>query len=239
MPDSGNSRGRALRRRRDPPCAALPKSSPPVRRDSSVLPLQYSIDYEDIFSATPAGSVANAALFLQRSLPSLWRQAYRSTVSRQTNLVHLRLGSFEYICDVYSDLEAKGEIAYDQTIQDRVVAAFGISRAKEPQNARRSARWLDANEQLAVSERDHGHLIALCLGGSGLGLNVFSQDRGLNRGRSEQGKIYRQMERYCQERPGTFYFSRPIYADGSCVPRWLELGVLKDDRALWVEAFDN
>ena len=47
------------------------------------------------------------------------------------------------------------------------------------------------------------------------------------------------METYCYENPGTFCFSRPIYTDGSSVPRLLEFGVLKDDGNLWVEVFDN
>ena len=75
--------------------------------------------------------------------------------------------------------------------------------------------------------------------GGGLEVNVFSQDRDLNRGRSEQGKLYREMEKYCYTHPGTFCFSRPVYADGSSVPRWLEFGLLRDDGSLWVEVFDN
>lgn len=70
-------------------------------------------------------------------------------------------------------------------------------------------------------------------------MNVFSQERRLNRGWSSQGKAYRQMETYCNERPGTLCFSRPIYADSSSVPRWLEFGVLKDVQTLWVEVFAN
>jgi len=76
--------------------------------------------------------------------------------------------------------------------------------------------------------------------GGGLDVNLFSQERQLNRGWSQQGKIYRQMEKYCYEQEGTFCFSRPVYADGSNVPRWLvEFGVLKTDATLWVEVFEN
>lgn len=178
-------------------------------------------------------------LFLQETLSSLWCDVYVNAVRHQANLVRSRVGTFEYICDVYSDLELKGEVAYDQTVQDRVVAAFGISGMTEPRSSRRSPRWIDPTEQAAITERDHGHLIAHCIGGSGLGLNVFSQERKLNRGRSAPGKLYRQMERYCQEQPGTFCFSRPIYTDHSSVPRWLEFGVLKQDQEMWIEVFEN
>lgn len=206
---------------------------------SSRLPRRHAIDYSAILSAAPAAGKANVLLFLQESLPLLWRDAYLRTTPHQANLTRLCYGSFEYICDIYSDLETRGEVAYDQTVQNRVVAAFGISGGTDSANSRRSPRWINPDENLAVAERDHGHLIARCLGGTGLDLNVFSQDRGLNRGRSTQGRVYRQMERYCSQHYGTFCFSRPIYLDSTCVPRWLEFGVLKDDQTMWVERFDN
>ena len=203
------------------------------------IPSKYGIDYAAALAVAPVDSVANLVLFLRETLPPLWRDAYLDATSHRTNLVRLRLGTFEYICDIYSDLEAKGEVAYDQTVQDRVVVAFGISGADALPNARRSPRWIDPNEQLAVTERDHGHLIARCIGGRGFPVNVFSQARMLNRGQSTQGKIYRQMETYCSQRPGTFCFSRPIYDDNSCVPQWLEFGLMKEDQTLWVEVFEN
>lgn len=198
-----------------------------------------SIDYLAVLSSAPADGIANLTSFLRETLPSLWRHAYLNAATHPTNIVRLRFGAFEYICDVQSDLEPKGEIAYDQTAQDRVVAAFGISGSNNPPNARRPTRWINPDEHVAVTERDHGHLIALSIGGSGRRLNVFSQARTLNRGRSAQGKVFREMERYCAQNPGTFCFSRPIYEDSSCVPRWLEFGLLKDDSSLWVEIFDN
>lgn len=70
-------------------------------------------------------------------------------------------------------------------------------------------------------------------------MNVFSQNRELNRGVSEQGKTYRQMEKYCFENPGIFCFARPIYADTTSVPRWLEFGLIKQDGSVWVEVFEN
>ena len=75
--------------------------------------------------------------------------------------------------------------------------------------------------------------------GGGFDVNLFSQERRLNRGWSARGKIYRQMEKYCHHHEGAFCFSRPIYTDASSVPRWLEFGVLKTDDTLWVEVFEN
>ena len=97
---------------------------------------------------------------------------------------------------------------------------------------------IEQTDKLETTERDDGHFIAHSIGG-GLDVNLFSQERLLNRGSSPQGKIYRQIEKYCHEQEGTFCFSRPIYADGSSVPRWLAFGVRQVDQTLWVEVFDN
>lgn len=181
----------------------------------------------------------NLVAFLQDHLPFAWRGVYAKTVKHETNLVRFRFRTFEYICDVYSELELKGAVPYNQTIEDRVVAVLGASaRAEEGRDASRMRGWIGPTEEFVGSERDKGHFMAHCIGG-GLDVNVFSQERRLNRGWSSQGKIYRQMETYCYEQPGTFCFSRPIYADGSNVPRWLEFGLLKTDETLWVEVFDN
>jgi len=204
--------------------------------NSHVLPVQQRIDYEAVLSGAPA-SVARRVVYLRKRLLQLWRELYLAAVVRPTNLVRLRYRTFEYMCDLYSDLEATGDVAYDQTSRNRVVGVIGISaRAAEPRETNRVQG--DTEEVLLSTERDNGHFMAHCIGG-GLDVNVFSQERKLNRGWSSGGKIYRKMEKYCYEQPGTLCFSRPIYADGSTVPHWLEFGLLKTDGMLWVEAFDN
>jgi hypothetical protein len=201
-----------------------------------VIPARYRIDYEAALTAAPESATM---AYLREHLPFRWREMYLATVARPTNLVRLRFRTFEYLCDVYSELEATGEVAFDQTVQNRVVGVIGTSaRVGEPRDAIRLLDGTEPGEPNFLTERDNGHFMAHCIGG-GLDVNVFSQDRNLNRGRSEQGKIYRKMERYCYEQPGTLCFSRPIYADGSSVPRWLEFGLLRADGTLWVEQFEN
>jgi hypothetical protein len=158
-------------------------------------------------------------------------------ISHEPNLVRFRHHAFDYICDVYSQLELAGSVPFDQTIADRVIGVLGTSsRAQQNRGARRIRIGL--TEELEGTLRDDGHFMAHCIGG-GFDVNLFSQERRLNRGWSPQGKTYRQMEKYCHQQEGTFCFSRPIYTDGSSVPRWLEFGVLKTDDTLWVEAFEN
>jgi hypothetical protein len=201
-----------------------------------MLPSRYAIDYQAQLSARrPCGG--DIALLLREHLPLIWREAYLSTITHQPNLVRFQQRTFEYICDLYSQLEMTGAVPYDQTIADRVVAVLGTSsRAPESRNARRER--VELSEELEGAERDDGHFMARSIGG-GLNVNLFSQNRLLNRGWSPAGKIYRRMEKYCREQEGSFCFSRPIYTDGSNVPRWLEFGVLKRDHTLWVEVFDN
>jgi hypothetical protein len=183
--------------------------------------------------------VNDLSLFLRKDLPSRWCELYTLAVARPTNIVRLQQRTFEYLYDRYSGLEAMGEVPYDQTVEDRVIAVFGTSAdPEEAQAGRQSRSWIGEQNEILGANRDKGHFIARCIGG-GFHLNVFSQDRHLNRGWSSQGKTYREMERHCQGRPGTFCFSRPIYTDGSSVPRWIEFGILKDDESLWVEVFDN
>jgi hypothetical protein len=54
-----------------------------------------------------------------------------------------------------------------------------------------------------------------------------------------RGGLWRQMERYCQEHPGTYFFCRPIYAGLSSHPKEIEFGVLRADAALWAHTFQN
>lgn len=208
--------------------------------DSTVtLPSCFALNYEDVLSIARAEGATNIGLFLKQHLPSRWSELYLATVARESNIVRMRCGPFEYLYDLYSKLEIAGEIPFDQTAKDRVVAVLGTSA---PANTRRAVSrmrsWPGEPDELLGANRDNGHFIAHCIGG-GLDVNVCSQDRELNRGWSPQGKIYRQMEKYCQEHAGTFCFSRPIYADSSSVPRWLEFGILKEDEILWVEVFEN
>ena len=210
-----------------------------MAQEKSHLPAHQVVDYDTLLNEARLEGATGIVSYLRHHLPLQWRDLYLTAVSRPTNIVRVPCRTFEFVFDIYSELEVIGEIPYDQTVEDRVVAVFGVSvRPDEPRNGTRQLGWLSETGELVGATRDKGHFIAHCMGG-GLDVNVFSQDRKLNRGWSTQGKAYRQMERYCQQHPGTFCFSRPIYADSSSVPRWLEFGILKDNETFWVDVFDN
>ena len=75
---------------------------------------------------------------------------------------------------------------------------------------------------------DKGHFIAFSIGGevSGGETNIFPHNRALNRGRSDEGKVYRRMETFAANHPGTLFFHRPIYERETDTPNWLEVGIL-------------
>ena len=203
------------------------------------LPSRYRIDYRKLCRAASAGSVWDLIARLRSRCPAQWQRVYAATASHVPNITQVEYGTFDYICDSYSSMEALGEVAFDQRVRDRVVGVLGISL---PMRGRRRGSmpkgWVEHPEEIDSSGRDKGHFIAHAIGG-GLDMNVFSQARDLNRGISEQGKVYRLMERYCYENAGTFCFSRPVYEDASSVPRWLEFGLLREDSSLWIEVFEN
>jgi len=133
---------------------------------------------------------------------------------------------------------------FDLTLE-RVVVAYGLSQP--PATARDASRmrgFPDVGRSFAARlgpdapAADKGHFLAHAAGGE-LDMNLFPQRRDLNRGWSEEGKLYRRMERQIAGRPGTFHYHRPLYADEGWVPWRLELGVLLDDRDWWVERFAN
>jgi len=106
------------------------------------LPSQYAVDYEELLSAAREESGVNVALFLREHLLSKWRDLYAATVAHVTNIVRFQFRTFEYIFDLYSELEATGEVPYDQTIQDTVLLEVASSRkAKTVFNGKAMMDW--------------------------------------------------------------------------------------------------
>ena len=163
---------------------------------------------------------------------------------RPTKISRIRSGSFEYLYDDLATLEATGEVPVSPTAEARLVAVFGRSSPRQARRSRDDYRlrgFIGRTEAEFGSLWDKGHYIAHSIGGAvtGMEANVFIQRRALNRGWSEEGKAYRVMEQYCHQTPGVFCFSRPLYNDDTSKPTFVEFGVLRGVRDLWVEMFDN
>ena len=200
------------------------------------------LDYERIVKEAGECSLEKLISFLTEELPHAWRDAYLEMTQRATEIVRIQRGSFEYIYDDYATLETLGAVPPSPDDEARLVGVLGRSEPKtERRDDSRLRGWVGPTQKMFGREWDKGHYIAHSIGGAvdGWELNVFVQRRELNRGWSEAGKRFREMEKYCVLNPGTFCFSRPIYVDPTAKPAFVEFGVLQSPRKLWVECFDN
>ncbi len=161
---------------------------------------------------------------LRETLPRLWCAEYEVRVD-EANILRIDLGAFTYLFDFASGLESAAQ-------EDRVVAAFGLSsRPMVVRQASRMKGYLGATTVVFGEGYDKGHFIAHAMGGDvSDSLNWFPQATHVNRGRSTAGKLYRSIETYCSARPGTFFFTRPVYEDLTTRPAALEIGVLRDGK---------
>jgi hypothetical protein len=200
------------------------------------------LDYEPLIREAGECSIEALISSLAEKLPYVWRDAYVQMTPRATEIVRMQRGTFEYIYDDYATLEATGVVPYSADAEARLVAVLGRSEPKtEARDDSRLRGWVGPTQKMFGWEWDKGHLIAHSIGGAvdGWELNVFVQRRELNRGWSEAGKRFREMEKYCVSNPGAFCFSRPLYVDSTAKPAFVEFGLLKSDGRLWVECFDN
>ncbi len=164
-----------------------------------------------------------------------WMDAYVENTGHATDIVESPEGKLFYQFDTLyvdeNDVNLKSA---------RLVAVYGqvgdLAGLKLP-SAKLRQRFMGATEKW-IGPVDKGHFIAHTLGGSS-NMNIFPQVRATNRGWNEEGRKYREMERFAAKHPGALIFSRPIYSDGTFWPRYFEFGVLKPDGELWVEVFDN
>jgi hypothetical protein len=171
---------------------------------------------------------------LTEALVDAWIDRYHDMVAHQPYVLDVPDRGFNFLFDLTLATHDGDDPARPD---DRVIAAYGESR---PAGAKRDASRIRGFGPIGAASgaTDKGHLMAHSMGGS-LDINVFPQRPEVNRGRSEEGKRYRAMERYAAKHPGTFVFSRLIYGDDSWVPRALEYGVLLPGPRLWVDRFSN
>jgi len=74
-------------------------------------------------------------------------------------LLRFRHRTFDYICDIYSQLEVAGSMPFDQTIVDRVIGVLGTS-SRERQNRDAKRIRVESTEELEGTLRDDGHFMA-------------------------------------------------------------------------------
>jgi hypothetical protein len=194
---------------------------------------EIQIDYAAGLRTLAGASLEQIVEVIRAEMPQAWIARYHRMCDGPTNVVEVTLRKFSYLFDFCTELADAGYLAAGAR-EDRAVVAYGIAQSATSSRDSSRMRGFPGSDDRG----DRGHLVAHAAGG-GLDINVFHQDGYLNRGWSPQGKRYREMERYCAERDGTFFFSRLIYADETARPSEIEFGILMPDANLWVEVFDN
>jgi len=129
-----------------------------------------------------------------------------------------------------------------EMLESRVVAVFGISNTSVNHSNRKMMRkWIGSTAEVFSpygDNYDKGHFIAHGFGGP-IDINLFPQRRDINRGWGDEGKPYRQMEKFIAANLGTFVFSRPLYTDLSFCPTELEYGYCIQSLNFEVKRFPN
>lgn len=201
--------------------------------------ISYDIDYGGMTVELSALDLTRTIEALCKSLPSLFAERYMEMTPTETNILRFVDSGFEYMFDLSSELVATGVVSEEQAVEDRLVAVFGRSQPRHvKRDASRMRGFLGPSSEVFGDGYDKGHFIGHAIGGN-LDVNLFPQKRDINQGRSERGKVFRKMEVYCLENPGTFCFHRPIYHDRSWRPPRMEFGLLTKEKQIWAEQFDN
>jgi hypothetical protein len=173
-------------------------------------------------------------LVLEWFLSSSSIAEYRNAFPRHGEILEFKDHGFTYLFDLYNSPEG----------DDRVIAVYGQSRI--PSSNRDSSRQQgfcrsskdNPKRTFGKGLYDKGHFMAHSIGG-GMDVNFFPQNPPLNRGQSDPGRQYREMELEVAATPGTFVFARPIYTNETWVPTYLEYAVLRSDGDFWSALFLN
>lgn len=194
-------------------------------------------DYFRIFSETPDADYETSANYLRKELSYYLTEAYEAAFDdaevRHFNDNNNRNYTIYFDCTDDGSLDPASRAA-------RVVFILARSAsAASKLNHYRLRKFLGPfKETPELAGYDKGHFIAHCNDGQ-LDQNIYPQLKELNRGLSVQGKLFRSMERYCQQNPGVFYFVRPVYTDLTWIPDQIDFGILTREGGALINRFDN
>lgn len=208
------------------------------------LPSESSIDYSPYSAELQLRGLPEARSDFLHRLSSAWIAAYRRQSGRPINTTEMWSNGFGFLVDLEGADHGDGRGPQPPGVYMRTFAAYGLSKPNEVTRRKADLRlrgWMGKTDQVTGAERDKGHFIAHSIGGEVVAAetNVFLQRRDLNRGWSEAGKIFRQMEVSAQQNPGSLFFHRAIYLVESTTPDFLEVGLCLPGQTLQVASFDN
>jgi hypothetical protein len=173
-----------------------------------------------------------------------WLAAYRLQSGRITDMRENPSGTIRFIFDCAGSDHCDGRGPQPPGVVPRTVVASGFSAPTERSRDKEDNRlkgWMGTTGRTLGKDWDKGHFVAHSVGGGVEGVedNVFQHRCDLNRGWSEEGKVFRKMESCCVANPGTPFWHRPIYLRETDIPAFLEFGLVQTDGSVWAEIFDN
>lgn len=198
-------------------------------------------NYKELFTRFSIKSITDIKELFQEEVAYEWVEIYREMKPHGTITIQNFRG-FTFIIDDGNQMEYAKKNTEVEFLESRVVGAFGLSIGKaKDENRKKMRNWIGPTSlvfKFYGDNYDKGHFISHGIGGP-VDVNLFPQKRDINRGWSEKGKLYRKMEEFVANNPGTFVFARPIYIDASFCPEKLEYGYFDKDLLLHVEEFPN
>lgn len=199
------------------------------------------MDYASLLNGKNFISTKELYQFFWEEVTAVWTSEYAAAFPKHGEITLQNFQGFSFLIDhVWPWVEA--EDVNKELPETRVISFFGISNTNVVAEniKRRRQGWGPTNFIFSPygGEYDKGHFIAHGFGGP-VDVNLFPQRRDINRGWSEKGKVYRKMEKYVADNPGTLVFSRPIFQDLTECPYFLEYGFFDQDLKLHVETFPN
>ena len=210
----------------------------------SVIPPSWHIDYQAAANALYEADYASHAARLIEYLSDEISWVYYESIAFPASVKEVVTGKAVFLFDK-EEVHTPAELIETHSYllkESRVIGAIGISVpaiTKRPESRGfQMSNMYGRTEVVFGKSYDKGHHVCHGAGG-GADWNLFPQLRSLNRGWSQEGKLYRQMETYVAGNPGTMFFSRPFHLDGSLCPSLLEYGVLMADRKVWWATFSN
>ena len=208
------------------------------------LPFEARIDYAPYAAELEISGLPEARSDFLHRLSSAWISAYRRQSGRPVSPTEMWSNGFGFLVDIEGADHGDGRGPQPPGVYMRTFAAYGLSRPSAVTRRAADLRlrgWMGKTDQVTGAERDKGHFIAHSIGGAVVAAetNVFLQRRDLNRGWSEAGKVFRQMEINAQQHPGALFFHRAIYLVESTTPDFLEVGLCLPGQDLEVATFDN
>ena len=190
--------------------------------------------YYQIFASTHEGDYDKSVGFIEENINNLFIEDYNVQFPK-SEILKFIVNGYTYLFSLNEDSESN-----KIETEDRIIGVYGrISHANTKRDTSRMKGFVGQFTKLDKYKNfDKGHFISHKINGT-LDQNIYPQLKELNRGWSKQGKLFRALERYCEQNPDAFLFTRPIYTDLSWIPRFIDYGIFTKEFGLLLNRFDN